>query len=239
LDELIALGPDGCWSALEIVSMFSQNRSDLPIPIADRVKAILRVEDLLPAAKSGSRDAHLLKSEIERLFKYGLLDGDSAAAVVRLLLTTPDLDSGFRFDFEHYSGDILSATISAHPESVWRELAPRLNDRDPVRKRVLNRLLGRAQEEQFGPAVLFKLPERIYLEWVREKPEERAPIVVQWLPITDQLVENCPSWHPAIERFIAEFGEINGILPKIAARFYPSSFWGSLSSGAKCNPRRH
>ena len=99
LDELIGFGPDGCWSALEIVSMLLHNRSDLPISLAERVQAILKVEDLLPAAKSRTRDAHLLKSEIERLLKHGLLDRDLATSVLRLLLTIPDLDHRFQVRF--------------------------------------------------------------------------------------------------------------------------------------------
>ena len=64
--------------------------------------------------------------------------------------------------------------------------------------------------------MLFKLPETLYLNWVRQAPEQRAPIVAQWLLMTGSPVDNGSTWHSALERFVAEFGEIDGVLPKMA-----------------------
>lgn len=228
LDELILHGADGCWSALKITSMYLHSRVDLPAQLSERLIRILTMEGLLLAAKPPSSDGFLFKSEIERLLRHDQVDGDLAAALTRQLLSILDLDRSSRFDFEHCSDELLSALIAAQPKAVWQEFAPRLEERNPLKKWLLERLLKPGRDDHSGAGVLFKLPEALYLEWVRQSPEQRAPLVAQWVPMTEKLSDEKRAWSPVLERFIEEFGSIDGVLPAIGSRLYPSSWWGSL-----------
>src|SRR5207249_3789651 len=59
-------------------------------------------------------------------------------------------------------------------------------------------------------------------------PARRAPIVVDWLPIATRAEDGSLCWHPALQDFIAEFGNQPGVLSALSVRFLPHFSWGSL-----------
>ncbi len=82
----------------------------------------------------------------------------------------------------------------------------------------------------FEGGFLYKIPEKTYLNWVRENPDERASIVTKWLPIAIKGEDGILAWHPDLESFISELHSRRNVLPVLETRLYPNSFvWGAGS----------
>ena len=228
LDALIDSGPEGCWSALEIVSMVLHGTPDLAAEFASRIKTILTTEGLFEAATRRTRDAHLIKSALDRLAAHDAIDGVLARSFTRQLLRIADLDTVLRFDFVHYLDDMFAHLIAVAPDSVWGEIAGRLQVATEIERWRLERLFERDRDERSGAGVLFKLPESIYLDWARQAPDNRAAVIAEWLPLLDTDSSGNRIWHPALQEFLSEFAGAENVLQTIGARLRPSGWWGSL-----------
>ena len=144
------------------------------------------------------------------------------------MLSISDLDHGLRFDFEHYADELFGRLIEAQPAAVWEEMAVHLSGPQVLRSWRIERHLDPDRDDRAGAGILFKLPEHLYLDWVRGDPEKRAPVVVTWLPLVCKGSDGQRSWHPALEHFVADYCEIDGVLSGIGARLHPTSWWGSI-----------
>jgi hypothetical protein len=123
----------------------------------------------------------------------------------------------------------LQALLKTNPQEVWAQLSPLLLSKDwLVRDRVKN-LIEFERDDNLGPGLLFGLPENLYLDWTRRNPDDRATIVMDWLPIAVKANDGTLSWHPALEAFVREFGAKKGVLAGIGIRLHPRSWWGSVA----------
>lgn len=228
LDGLIASGPDGCWSALEIVSMVQHGKQELPETLAERLRRILACGELFAAASRKTRDAYLVSTELARLAAHGGINAGFARAFVRELLDIAKLDHDMRYDFEQHCDEMLASLIAKAPGAVWAEVATRLETCERRERWRLDHLLEPDRDDRSGAGPLSSLPAHLYLDWVRQDPGARAAAVAQWLPVIDKDEAGNRIWHPALESFVVEFGNVDGVLSTIGARLRPSSWWGSL-----------
>jgi hypothetical protein len=228
LDALIAKGPDGCWSALDIMHMVLIDRAALPPTFSERIKAIVLTEGLIENAARHTRDPHLLSSEIKRLARYDLIDVTFARAFVRQLMHINDIEFSLQMKFESYTDEMLHCLISKAPAAVWAEFAERLETETNASRYRLDRLLEPDRDDRSSAGVLFQLPAELYLLWVRQEPDKRAQIIAGWIPLTEATDSSAHTWHPALLSFLAEFADAPGVQGQIGWRFRPGSWSGSL-----------
>lgn len=228
LDALIERGTAGCWSALEMLHMVLLDRPDLPRAFAERIRTILMADGLISEATPHVHDPHVLKGELDRLSRHGLIDGPLARALVRQLVKVVELDFAARIEFEHESDEMLGVLISKEPDAVWQEIAPLLVSAAGLRRHRLDRFLEPGRDDRSGAGVLFGLPAQLYLNWAREAPDQRASIVAGWLPMISVGADGRRHWHPATLAFMEEFSRADGALSALASRMRPSGWSGSL-----------
>jgi len=93
----------------------------------------------------------------------------------------------------------------------------------------LESLIEFDHDNRLGAGLLYALPAEFYLDWARKDAPRRARIIVDWLPIATKAEDGTLSWHPALQDFIAEFGNQDGVLAALSIRLHPRSWWGSLA----------
>jgi hypothetical protein len=119
--------------------------------------------------------------------------------------------------------------MAQHAKDVWRFFPKPLLANDWFVRNRVERLIEFDRGEHLSEGLLYTLPAELYLEWAREDPPRRGPVVMNWLPIAIRSEGGDLSWHPALENFIAEFGDQGGVLAALSARLHPRSWSGSLA----------
>jgi hypothetical protein len=119
--------------------------------------------------------------------------------------------------------------MTKHAKDVWRYFSKLLLANDWFVRNRVERLIDFNRGENLKEGLLYALPAELYLEWAREDPPRRAPVVMNWLPIAMRGEGGDLSWHPALENFMAEFGDQRGVLGALSARLHPRSWSGSLA----------
>jgi hypothetical protein len=119
-----------------------------------------------------------------------------------------------------------------HPQPVWDEIAKKLTSRSWRTRFYIENLLeahNGFQDDHLGRGLGIDIPPSQFLTWVRAKPEKRAAVAVDWLPVAQRDMNGVLSWHKELEAYIDEFGNAPGVLEALAFRLRPKSSWGGLA----------
>jgi hypothetical protein len=202
----------------------------MPDPILEKkLKAILMAQKLFDQINRRTTDGYHLEQAVGLLAKHNMLNGPFVRSLIKRMFGLAKTEqSDVFFELDDPVRKILNRLILKFPKEVWAEVAPALLWKDPLQRHQLQRLLKSDHDNDFGPGPLFGLPQEIYLDWVRKDPENRAPLVAEWLPIAKKNDDGSLVWHPAIEAFVTEFGTVPSALGTISTRMHPSRWWGSL-----------
>ncbi|PKN63133.1 MAG: hypothetical protein CVU57_20940 [Deltaproteobacteria bacterium HGW-Deltaproteobacteria-15] len=230
LEELASCGAEGPWTVLDIVSLILHGaKKKPPKPLILFLRNVLASPGLFTIPPHRNMDGYRMESIVEILAHNNQIGRPLARALVKQLLSicTPNMGGVFNV-LKHPVRGALKALIDRHPREVWVEVARILQGKDlPVRHR-LEQLIQPDHKDHLGRGLLHSLPESFYLEWVRKDAPNRASIVVEWLPVAKKEEDGTLTWHPALQDFIAEFGNQDRVLRTVASRLHPRSWSGSL-----------
>lgn len=230
LDELVLHGAEGLWTVLDIVPMILHGGRELSEPLVAVIKNVLVASALFDKLVRGSMDGYHLELVIKLMASRNLIDRKFAQALVKQFLgiCAPSRNNVF-YDLDDSIRAALNALMARYPQEVWSSVARLLvGDNELVCHR-LKTLIAPKHDDYQGLGLLYALPSEIYLEWVRKDASHRACLVMDWLPITTKAEDGTLSWHPALQDFIAEFGEHENVLERLSSRLYPRVWWGSLA----------
>lgn len=230
LEELTKHGAEGLWTILDISSMLLHGGKEPPLPLIAILRNVLVAPALFDQLVRGTMDGHHLELIIKVLARRSLIDRNFARALVKQLLS---ICARNRADvFHELDGPVrtaLKCLMERNPKEIWAGVAPLLVRKDWLMRHRLERLIEFDHDNHLGAGLLYGLPAELYLNWVRKDGPRRASIIVDWLPIATKADDGTLSWHPALQDFIAEFGDQDGVLAALSSRLHPRSWWGSLA----------
>ncbi len=230
LEELALHGSEGLWTALDIISMILHGGKEPPEPLIVVLRNVLVTPVLFEKLVRGAMDGHHLELMVKLLASRNLIDRQFARALVRQLLSI--CASKMADAFHDLDGPVrtaLKALMDQHPREVWAGVARLLQEKDPLVRHRLKWLVESEHKDHLEPGLLYALPADLYLEWARKDVPRRASLVLDWLPIAVSANDGTLSWHPALQAFIAEFGNQGPVLVALSRRLHPRSWWGSLA----------
>lgn len=235
LSQLCAIGAEGMWTALEVVSMYLHGGGKGLDPIIEGfIKRITAAPELLGQMRNSARDGYLLEENFERIVKLGRLDELYAAAMADQVIRISQLDDYvLRDNIEQYARKIVATMVVHSPSAIWLPLARLYEVASRTEREALEELVGPDRHGFEGnghlaAGVLFKINEDDLVTWAKGDPNERAPFLCSFFPVFEYSGEALLGWHPSMERLATDFGakaEFRGALER---RLEVRSWSGSL-----------
>lgn len=232
IDELESNhGGIGVWTALEIVSMYQHGRGTLDPGLEAIAKQLLVTPRLFEKTERRDRDGYLVESLVELIANKGTLDdefvGLMGGQIIRLCQTQ-------NYDLFHAldgpARKLIAIFVSNASTAIWRSLARFFEIATPLEKHQLKELIGPGHggESYQGKGVLYGLPEDQMFAWADVDPVNRAPFLVMFYPLLEEVKPDPPIWHEAMERLANRYGAQPSFRQQLTMRLRPSSWWGSL-----------
>lgn len=234
LDALcIKYGTAGIWAALEILSMYQHDRSDLNPLLEAFIKEQLVSPTLLEAAERINRDGYLFETLTSLVDKHAGLNNEFALGLseqATRICKAEDHDIFFAMDDSIRK--VLSLLVVRKPLPTWQVISRFYEVATSLERHRLENLMGPDRyafdgKEPNGSGVLFGVPETELLTWSRDDPASRAPFLCTFYPLLAEIDGNW-HWHSSFERLAAEFGQVREFRSSIARRLHPTSWSGSL-----------
>jgi len=233
LRELENQGTDGLWTILDIIDryLYGGTRKATKDLIAE-LKRVLVAPELIDAVRN-NMDGYHLESHVKRLISLGAISAPYARKLTKQLLgiCRQGIDRVF-YQLDDPVRKVLSLLMPLHPQPVWDEIAKKLTSKSWHARFYVENLLkvhNGYSEDHLGRGLGIDIPPPQFLAWIRAKPEKRAAIAVDWLPIAERHTNGALSWHPELEAYVAEFGNTPGVLEALTSRLHPKSFSGGLA----------
>lgn len=233
LRELEDHGTDGLWSILDIIDMYLYGGTQKATKdLIAEVKRVLIAPELIDAVRN-NMDGYHLENHVKRLISLGAISAPYARQLTKQLLGICHQGSDRVFyQLDDPVRKVLSLLMPLHPQLVWDEIAKKLTSKSWHVRFYVEHLLeahNGFQEDHLGRGLGIDIPPSQFLAWVRAKPEKRAAIVVDWLPIAVRDMNGVLSWHPELEAYVAEFGNTPVVLEALTSRLHPKSWSGGLA----------
>ncbi len=231
LQELEKHGNDGLWTVVDIVAMFLHGGSNLP---SKELKTLTKRVLLAPKLFEGTRnnmDGYHMEQLVHRLIKLGAIDKAFAAKLAKQLMSIcrRGTDSFF-YKLDDPVRKALGYLLEIYPDVTWAAIARKLSSKTwHDRFYAENLLESHHRDDHLARALAVPVPPAIYMAWVREKPKERAPKALAWLPIADRPEKGPLVWHPELSAFVDEFCDIPEVLQELGGRLSPNSYSGGLA----------
>jgi len=231
LDELAEQGADGLWAVLDIFSMLLHGGKKPAKRFLKQIKTVLVNPELLGKSNISTMDGHHLEVMFRLLDKHKAFDAEFSRAIVVQLFRICDREHQESF-YSLQKPVLYALKILAvrHPKVLWGHVSQLLQSDDALVHFHLKKLIDPDHDDHLGAGPLYDLPSPLYMDWVRRDPEERARIVLEWLPIATEQEEGALAWHPTLEQYIDEFGRLDDVLNELAARLHPRSWRGPLET---------
>lgn len=233
LRELENHGTDGLWTILNIIDiyLYGDTRNATKDLIAE-VKRVLVAPKLIDAVRN-NMDGYHLENHVKRLISLEAISVPYARQLTKQLLgiCRQGTDRVF-YQLDDPVRKVLCLLMPLHPQPVWDEIEKKLTSKSWHARFYVEKLLeahNGFHEDHLGRGLGIDIPPSQFLAWVRAKPEKRAAIVVDWLPIAERDMNGVLSWHPELEAYVAEFGNTPGVLEALTARLHPKSWSGGLA----------
>jgi hypothetical protein len=230
LTELSQNGVDGLLAVIDIITMLLHGGSELTEGFLSILQTVLVDPRLFDGAEKNRMMGHNVERVIKYLVRRNLIKVQFAKALVKQLLSicNPARTRVFH-ELSRSVRDSLRAIIDRYPREVWTNIVKLLVSNDFLVRHRIEGLVMSEQENYIGPGFLYAIPPDLYLEWARKDPARRASIVLRWLPITKKAEGGALVWHPALESFVAEFGNEAAVIGALASRLHPATMIKSVS----------
>ncbi len=228
LETLRKRGVEGLWAILEITSMVLHGGKRAEGGLLAVLRAVLVAPELFERTTS-TMDGYHLETLVERLIRSGGVDPQFARALAKQLFSICEKNNQQTFhQLDESVRKALILLVEAHPSAVWTPASKLLIKRDWYVQHRLSNFLQSKHDDHMGAGLLFAVPSHLYLAWVDANRAERARLVVSWLPmVTGDSGEI--TWHPALQAFVDQYFDCDGVLAEIASRLQPKSWWGPLA----------
>lgn len=228
IKQLEAHGAVGLWTALRVIYMILHGKNTIAAPFVKPLISILLAPELFNPLRN-NMDGHNFAQAIKLLARNGHITKQVAHSLVQQILSICNhREDRVFYELDSYAREGLTVLMEIHPKEVWDGISSMLLNEDALLVHMLENLLKFDHDNHLDKGLLYSLPAEIYLDWVRQNPEERAHVVVNWLPIATKNEGGTLSWHKAMEGFVSDFGDNDKVLSAIAGRFYPTLWGGSL-----------
>ena len=147
-----------------------------------------------------------MEQAVARLAKLGEITPAYARSLTKHLMRIcePKYDDQF-YGLDNPIRKALGTTTTAHPKEVWGEVAKKLLSKSSRVGFYANQLLAGGHDDHLSRGLEFHVPPKIYLDWVREDPKQRAAIAVPWLPVAMKNEDNSLRWDGELVEFIQRF----------------------------------
>lgn len=230
LDELQNHGADGLWTAFDVITMYLHPAKPPAGLLVKKIKRILLAKDLFALKNTGMIESYHLSEMVSAIERADTLDKVFATSMMKQLLRLCEVEDYKIFlDLDDVAREILVRLTTRHPAIVWAAVNKRLvGPPGNVRSR-LNHLIEADRDQILGAGVLFQLPPVMIMDWVREKPEKRAEIVVDWMPIAVRKADGTLVVQPELDAYLLEFGGATQVLDRIYWRLTKRYFNDSKS----------
>lgn len=231
--ELENHGADGLWTILNIIDMYlyGGTRKATKDLIA-AVKRVLVTPELIDAVRNDT-DGYHLENHVKRLISLGAISASYARQLTKRLLGICRQSSDRVFyQLDDPVRKVLNLLMPLYPQPVWDEIAKKLKSNSWHSRFYVESLLKSQNgfhKDHLGRGLGIDIPPSQFLSWVRAKPENRAAIVMDWLPIAERDTNGVLSWHPELEAYVAEFGNTPEVLAALTSRLRPTSWTGGLA----------
>lgn len=228
--ELEQHGNEGLWSILGILNMVFLSGRQPTKDLLKFLKTILLDSALLERARH-NMDGHHLVWTVEWVAKCNQIKASYAKKLSKQLLRICRRDAHSTFNQLYGSvRKCLNVLARLHPSLVWEEVAKKLTSRSWHDRACADRLLASLRSDDYlSQGIGLDIPPGTFVTWVRAAPQERAAKAVGWLPVAVKAEDGVLRWHPEMEAFITEFADQPEVLPAVARRFHPRSWYGSLA----------
>lgn len=225
LNELERHGADGLWMSSDIITLYLHPAKLPADPLIKAMKRILLTPKLFTSKNPGMMDGYHLGEMVAALERANALDMTFAQSMMKQLLRLCEVDDYRIFmKLDEAASEILIRLIALYPVVVWTTVSKQLERKAWSALDRLKHLIDQRLEQTLGAGVLFQIPTAIIMDWVREKPEKRAEIVVEWLPIAIRQADGALVIQPELDAYLSEFGDVPQVLVQIYWRMTKEFF---------------
>lgn len=233
-DAIKQTGPQGIWSALDLVFMYRYGQPESFVEKASYVKELCSHPDIFSVEAIGVTDAHLWETSIEKLFSSDQLDDAFVGALCdRSLELATKAEHDVQLKMDDAACKVLLLAVQYDPALVWKRVMIAFEDADALTEWRLHNLLKGSDRTPGQAGILNDLPDEIYLNWISEKPNERLEFVLEWVELVEKGDESSLFWTAQfislIETYASDVSQLGGIY----SRLLSGVSWGPFSSRLK------
>jgi hypothetical protein len=235
IDELVVNhGSEGMWVALEIISMYQYNRTELDMQLAKWIKKIVISQELFEKIRTPTRGGYQFEQLILLVKKHSGIDDEFAIGLsIQVIRLCQVEDYQIFHVFEIYFQNIIRLLVQEKPILLWNIVSRFFETATPSEVYYLKALIGSPQhkfdrESHNKEGILFGISDAECRKWAKINPELRTPFLCIFYPVlaTDEIGNN--KWHPALETLTYDFGAVQEFRQALARRLYPNSWSGSI-----------
>jgi hypothetical protein len=214
----------GIWTALEIISMYQLNRSNLDKQLAKRIKQLVTAPKLLKIERIAINHAYAFKQltllvhkfyGIDDKFAIGLINQVIRLCKVKYIEIFQMLDNDFQ--------SVIQELVKEKPILLWNALSNFFEIATPSETFYLEELVGYLRhtfdgESQNNAGIIFGVPETECINWAKKDPKKRLRFLCGFYPVLGRKNSGESQWHPALIKLTNEFGEIKEFRDALESR---------------------
>lgn len=232
IETLVALGAEGCWSAIELLSGYFYEGDIATESEAETLKLALMQGELFAVDRRNNMESYHWKELAQKLFRYGYVDNETALQLTEFIIGIVHCEE---YSVQlHFDGDlrgILRQLIGTHPEIVWRLYQQKAQEADTLIEHRLSGLFGVEFGSPHEAGVLNDMPQQIYEAWMMEDRPNRIGRILEWIKLFDG-TEDPNAWSPEfvdfVERCIKEPSELDPLRSRLTTGVWSGSFGNKL-----------
>ncbi|MBU2891335.1 hypothetical protein [Celeribacter halophilus] len=233
-DAIKQTGPEGIWSALDLVFMYRYGQPESFVEKASYVKELCSNPDIFSVEAIRVMDAHHWETSIEKLFSSDQVDDAFVEAICdRSLELATKAEHDVQLEMDDAACKVLLLAVQYDPALVWNRVLVAFDNADTLTEWRLHNLLKGSDRTLGQAGILNDLPEEIYLNWISEKPNERLEFVLEWIELVEQEDESRLFWASQFVSLIETYASDVSQLGVIYSRLLSGVSWGPFSSRLK------
>lgn len=213
----------GIWTALEIISMYQLNRSNLDKQLAKRIKQLVTAPKLLKIERIAINHAYAFKQLTLLVHKFYGIDDKFTIGLINQVVQLCQVKKTEIFHIlENYFRSVIQELVKEKPILLWNTLSNFFETGTPSEIFYLEELVGHLRytdgESQNNAGIIFGVPETEYISWAKKDPKNRLRFLCNFYPVLEKKDSGESQWHPALVKLTNEFGEIEEFCDALESR---------------------
>lgn len=224
-------GPQGIWSALDLIFMYRYGQPDSSVEKASYVKELCSHPDIFSVEAVGVIDAHHWEKSVEKLFSSDQVDDEFVEAICdRSLELATKAEHEVQLEMDDAACKVLLLAVQYDPVLVWNKVLANYDKADALTEWRLHKLLKGSNRTPGQAGILNHLPKEIYLNWISENPKERLEFVLEWVELVERVDESNLFWTAQFISLIETYASDVSQLGVINSRLLSGVNWGPFSN---------